>query len=475
MTARRPAAWFRIAAAGLAGLVLLVACGGGDVGSGGTGAPITGLSVGTVNGFGSVIVDGVRFDDSKALAMAETEPGKDTPAEVRMGQRVEVEFDKTSAAIAVRVEAAVVGPVASVDAPGRFTVLGQTVTVNSDAAAGPVTQLGGGYAAVSDVKAGDAVEVHGLLVPQGSGSAIQATRIDRRAVLPAYLKVTGTVSGLGGVSQFKLGTLTVDASAATVLPAGRSLANGEVVAVLGPVASLSTDTAGAPRLNAAQVRIRKLATEVEQTYVSGAIVGLDTTAHTFTADGVKVDYSAAAFTPPATVPANGMYVRVAGKLRSDGTLAATAVMVRDGETESEAELKGTIVGFSPATKTFTVRDVTVDASTAPLEGCPVGGLADGLFVEVHGNLSSSSVIATTVECEDVPAGGIVEREGRAGSVNLDAKTFVLTHEGTTQAVAWTADTYFRSLTPDTLDGKKVSVEGILNAGVLTATKVKLEE
>ena len=227
-TTGRLGTWLRAGAAGMAGLLILVACGGGDVGSGGTGAPVTGLSVGTVNGFGSVIVDGVRFDDSKVLAVAETEPGKDVPAEVRLGDRVEVAFEQAGTATGVRVEAAVVGPVAGIDLQGRLTVLGQTVLVNADPAAGPVTQLGGGYLAASDVMVSDVVEVHGMTVSRDSGPAIQATRIERRGALPAFLKVTGTVSelGVGAASRFKIGTLTVDAASAAVLPAGTSLANG---------------------------------------------------------------------------------------------------------------------------------------------------------------------------------------------------------------------------------------------------------
>jgi len=47
------------ALAGALALVTLASCGGGGVvGSGGTGVS-TGLTVGTVSGFGSVIVDGV--------------------------------------------------------------------------------------------------------------------------------------------------------------------------------------------------------------------------------------------------------------------------------------------------------------------------------------------------------------------------------------------------------------------------------
>ncbi len=474
MTTRHPAAWSVIVAC-MAGLLMLASCGGG-VGSGGTGAPEAGVEVGTVNGFGSVIVDGIRFDDRNAPAVAETEPGKDVAVEVRLGDRVELEFMQAGTASSLRVEAALVGPVAGVVTPGRFSVLGQTVIVNDSPAAGPVTQLGG-YLGATDVLVGDVVEVHGFLVPQGSGWAIQATRIDREAALPAYVKVSGPVSelGVGGALQFKLGELAVDASAASMLPGGRSLANGQVVAVLGRAAALSGADTAAPRLVASQVRIKSLPAEGSATYLSGSIASLDTSARTFLIGNLRVDYSAAALTPSTAVLANGMYVRVFGSSRSDGTLAATALAIRDGRSEAEAELKGTITGFDAATQTFTIRDVNVDASRARFEGCPGTGLADGLFAEVQGSLNHTTLMADEVRCESEPGDGIVEREGTAGSVDLNARTFVLTRQGTTQTVGWTAQTFFRGVTPDTLSGKPVSVEGVLSGGVLNASKVKLDD
>lgn len=466
-------AWLRTGAI-VAGFVVLASCGGG-VGSGGTGAPPTDVALGTVNGFGSVIVDGIRFDDRGTLAVAETEPGKDTPVEVRLGDRVEVGFVQTGMATSLRVEAALVGPLTSVSAPGRFVVLGQTVIVNDNPSAGPVTQLGGGYVATGDVLAGDVVEVHGLLVPQGTGWAIQATRIERESALPAYVKVTGAISelGIGGASLFKIGTLAVDARAADVRPSGRSLMNGQVVVVLGRATTLGADSTGAPSLIANQVRIRSLPLDAEQAYLSGSIAGLDTTTKTLLIGAQKVDYSAATLTPANAVLANGMYVRVLGASRMDGTLAASAVVVRDGMSGSEAELAGTITGFNAATQVFTIRDVSVDASHARLQGCPAGGLADGVFAHVHGSLSNTMVIAEELECQDEPAGGTIEREGTAASVDTGARTFVLIQVGKTQPVSWSADTFFRNVTPETLSGSKVGVEGVLSNGTLNARKVKV--
>jgi hypothetical protein len=53
---------------------VLAACGGGGSSSA-DGVASTGLSVGTVTGFGSIIVDGVRYDDRNVRISVDTESG----------------------------------------------------------------------------------------------------------------------------------------------------------------------------------------------------------------------------------------------------------------------------------------------------------------------------------------------------------------------------------------------------------------
>lgn len=446
-------------------LALVCACGGG-VGSGGTGAPV-GVAQGTVNGFGSVIVDGTRFDNRSAPAYAELSPGDLTITEARLGQRVEIGYRQAGVADSLRIDAALSGAVSSIDGGGGFTVLGQPVVVNADPARGPVTQFDGGYAGAADVAAGDIVEVHGVLVPQGMASFIQATRVDKRAALPKFLKVTGRVSLLANNGVFALGTLSVDAGGAAVVKDG-PLANGQVVAVLARPASLTTGGTG-PRLVAAQVRVRTLDDTGAEATVSGRISALDTAARRFTIADLRVDYSATPF-----VPANDWYVQVRGVLTAAGVLKAEAIVLRDGKTSAEAELKGNIAGFEAATRRFRVRGVAVDASSAHIEGCAGGVLAEGLYVEVEGRLNATGVIAKEVKCESESEGATIEREGLAGSVNAGAASFVLTTGRGPVTVHWSARTYFKNISAQTLAGARVEVEGVLAGGVLEASKVSLE-
>ena len=185
-------AWRRLAA----GLALggLVSCGG--VGSGGSGMT-AGVTDGTVNGFGSVIVDSVSYDDRIASVVSEVAPGSDALSQVKLGQRISLQFDATGVAHTVRVDAALAGPVTSVDSANQLSMLGQTVMININGVAGPITQFGDGYSQLADVLPGDSVAVHGLLVRQTGSYVIQATRIDKLSTAPAYLRATGIVSNLG--------------------------------------------------------------------------------------------------------------------------------------------------------------------------------------------------------------------------------------------------------------------------------------
>jgi hypothetical protein len=156
-------------------------------------------------------------------------------------------------------------------------------------------------------------------------------------------------------------------------------------------------------------------------------------------------------------------------------VSATSVKVRDGRSEAEAELKGNVEALDLATLRFSVRGVAVDASRAEIESCPNGALADGQFVEVEGALGATGVIAKSVHCEDEPGDATIERKGTAGSVDAAASRFTLS-SGTDAVltVRWTELTYFKNVTPATLAGQRVEVEGKLIDGVLVAQKVQVE-
>lgn len=119
--------------------IALGSCGGGSgmetgVGSGGSGAPLS-VSVGTVTGFGSVIVNGERYDETRAAVYIDEGPDRATAATVsaiRLGMHVELKH-RNFVISTITAASELVGPVTSVGA-GGFVALGQTVRTNADPA-----------------------------------------------------------------------------------------------------------------------------------------------------------------------------------------------------------------------------------------------------------------------------------------------------------------------------------------------------
>jgi hypothetical protein len=437
-------------------------CGGGAVGSGGSGSPV--VTQGTVSGFGSILVDGQRFDDRDARTETEDEPGASTLAEAKLGHRVEVEYVVDGIAQVVRVEPEARGLVESVGSNG-FTVLGQTVRINTDGAAGPVTQFGNFYTSLADVQAGHWVEVHGVPVLEAGGYVIRATRIERRLLPPLYLRVAGIVSATSG-SRFTIGALQVETAGAPVLPAGQSISVGRRVVVFARPSRLA-----AGLLAADLVRIKAFVGGSAESYLGGVIAGYNAGTSSFDLGGVTVRAAGAQVEPVGGVLANGVYVQVRGGFASDGSFVANRVRIRSDGSGPQAELRGTI--YALGATTFEVRGVTVNYAAATVRDCG-SGLADGVFVEVKGNLGLTGVNAQEVRCETaVSSDSVIERRGTAGNVDVAARTFTLTPLlGAPVAVDWTALTYFKDITPATLQGASVGAEGVLVNGRLVALRIR---
>jgi hypothetical protein len=466
---------FTQALAALWCVILMVACGGaGELGSGGTGTGSS-AALGTVTGLGSVFVDGVRFDDSNAAVQIDNLTDTPDTTEAKLGQRVELSFTVDGVAQTVRIEPEVIGVVSAVQAGGGFAVLGQAVVVNADATAGPVTQFDGGYTSLADVQVSDLVEVHGVPRSSGGVTVIQATRVEKRAAL-SYLRVVGVVSGLTGTGpmrQFSLGGLAIDSGVALVVPASRALANGQTVVVLALTSDLQTMGAGAPQLTARWVRIRERSNGPVQAYVGGAVSNLGLTS--FSLGGMSVNYSGSTEVTGGSL-ANGRYVQVRGDFAADGSLSATRIKLRDGLLD--AELRGTALAYNAVAKTFTVRDVPVNAAGPNVIDSSCLADLNGVYVEVKGRLSLTGVIAESVKCSSEPAGAVVGRRGAASNAVFDSKTFLLTVDGSPLTVRWTVLTFFRdglNGTAASLNGRNLRVEGVVLAnGTLVATKVRLD-
>jgi hypothetical protein len=150
--------------------------------------------------------------------------------------------------------------------------------------------------------------------------------------------------------------------------------------------------------------------------------------------------------------------------------------------ERESELKGTALDVVAAPLSFEVRGVRVDASGVTPLNCSAG-VVEGGFVEVVGVLTPTGVRATSVECRDNAGGGgngaenrTITARGTASAVDLAALRFTVTGSTGTYTVQWDAEgTSFKRVTPATLAGASVKVQGRVEAGVLVARQVQRDD
>jgi hypothetical protein len=177
---------------------------------------------------------------------------------------------------------------------------------------------------------------------------------------------------------------------------------------------------------------------------------------------------------PADLTA-GPLVGVSGIEQADGTILARRVE-RKGADDTQVEIKGEIASLTATT--FSVAGLTVDFAGATIDNsiAAVGGLADGLFVEVKSAQAPAAGVltATRVELDD---NGVPENQGV--EVRLEGLVTALSAAGFEvdgHPVTTDAQTLFkRGLITDVALGRSVEVEGVIGAnGVLAATEVSFE-
>jgi uncharacterized protein DUF5666 len=333
-------------------LAVLVACGGGSTGS----MPHTGsqsvVTFGTITAFGSVFVNGVRYDVSRAtvkkndnvVAQAGLAVG-----EVAVVRGREDTQTGQGEADSVDVEDSVVGPITTLTG-NQLTVLGQTISVTANTSFGP------GIADLAALKGGDSIEVSGL---PGMGGVIMATRIGR-AESNEPLQVLGTV-GTVSATTLMINGLTVDFSTANVSGfASGKPATGDLVIARGTVFDST-----AVKLTATAVR---LAETDRGDQAEGGLVeeeGLITrfgSATDFDVAGAKVTTTA------STVFKNGTAADLALNVRVEvrGTLDANKVLMADVvdiEHIAVIGLAATVSGVDATMSTLTVLGVTISVDT----------------------------------------------------------------------------------------------------------------
>jgi Domain of unknown function (DUF5666) len=379
---------------GLAALacLLLAACGGSDstpTSAGPSASSEQNVTVsGAITGFGSVYVNGVRFDTSNATIMKDD--SRATQGELRVGQTVHLQGrvdDSTGRAVAdsIRQDNELEGPISAVNTAAQtFVVLAHTVRVT------PETSFDDSFGGFAALTVGRQVEVSGMR--NASGDLI-ATRIEGRSAGATQLEIQGRITTLDTVTRkFRIDNLVVDYSGATLQDFGSSaLTNGQLVEVKGN----ALNSAG--ELVATRVELRNFETgtgnfrrEVEglvTRFVSATdfdVAGrpVTTTASTRYENGTAADL-AINVKVEAEGSINASGVLVASKVEFKRSNNAGVAGVVDTVTPDSAGLGGTL---SVLGVTITVDNNTriEDKSDARIETFRLANIRAGDYVRVRG-------------------------------------------------------------------------------------------
>jgi len=383
-------------------VVQLSGCGGGGGGvaglsSGGTGS----FTSGTISGLGSIIVNGIRYDDANANKISRDD---DTAfgGDLRVGMVVSIQGSPVVAATTVNGTATATayriscgseweGPVSSVNVgASSFVVLGLTVDVLTSTVfeGATVTQL-------SDLNVSHFVEVHGY-VDQTTGH-LQATLVEATTTQPAHYKLSGVVNSFDGTQHtFKLGLVAQPSNqiswvdnASTTVPS--SWGNGVFVRVT------MTSTLQATKVRLLTSPMAQLNAEDEHDAEIHGFISTYTSPADFIVNGIPIDASSARLAGGSLQV--GVRVEIHGSI-SNGVLVATKVETPSNTDVAtrEFEFHGTVSNWSVGAQTFDLHGLTFEYNgSTNMHGIT---LANGLHLELKATRASGGWLVKEIQLDD---------------------------------------------------------------------------
>ncbi len=373
--------------------LLLVGCGGGDSPPSSTSS---GVSVGTITGFGSVFVNGVKFETEDAIITRGGEQVQDD-SHLELGMVVVVQGDiQNGIASSVSFEENVKGPADGVATGDTFSVMGQTVITNA------ATVFDDGVS-LANIAAGDILEISGL---RDANDAIITSFVEKKAG-PADVRrysVIGKVHTLDkDASTFMIGGLSINYSPPTDV---NDLADGHPVD--GQLVEVKDDNKGY-----APGSLTLAATKVEpqnqfgDADIDGAELEIESIVTDPVVDGkfkmgnLEVQITDATVILYGTVDniIVGTRLEVEGVLDSNGVLQAEKIEFEDNEVRITARVD--IDGVDTVNNTVTLIGITVKIITDPAaegktemedengETLTLTGISDGDYLEIEGFLGAA--------------------------------------------------------------------------------------
>lgn len=376
--------WLLLTASTLSG------CGGGDLlaqlpGTGGTGIFVSG----SIAGFGSVIVNRIRFDDSSATIQLDGVTRQSS--DLRLGMMAVVQGERGSdltlgTASKIEVWSLAQGVVTAVNAQnGEFSLAGMTFQTDANT-------VFDGLNSAATVASGLRLSVWGLqagsLIAGTAGGRWQATRV--ALAQDATLVSTG-VATIHNQQPYLSGMLLSGSVAS-------KLGDGQLVRVQG---SMHPSGLG---MVVDRVSSRGMAQAIADNHATGeiemeAVVTALASARRFSMGGVDVDAGTAVVSPPGMTISVGQRLEVEGTWQG-GLLLATKVEVKNEASAQVIEIKAKIEQFTSLAN-FVVRGQRCDASaiTSVGHGTPAD-LRVGVLIQLKGTLVGNVLMVSELEIDN---------------------------------------------------------------------------
>jgi hypothetical protein len=379
---------------------MLASCGGEDDS---VSVDATQTAIGTISGFGSVIVNGVRFDDSNAsVSMDDATRSRD---QLRVGMVVRVRgrinADATGVAESIQYNDCVQGPITAMNqVRNTVTVLGQTVQLDEETVFDGVTLRD-----MNGFAVGDQVEVSCL--PDPANNQFRATRMELKARFQngiSELEVKGVVANLvPGGDTFTINGLTVNFAGVAAGNRPTGLANGMTVEAGGKNFANGVLTADQLR---DRDRDRVSYPDGDGIEVEGYVAEFVSNSSDFKVSGQTVN-AANAVIKNGTVAdiRNGLKIEAEGMVSNGVLVASVLVIKKQANVRVEAGLQS--VDATLGTVTLLGRSIKVNADTDLRDGAANSGQptaitlaalnpADRLEVKAYKD-PTGTLVATRVE------------------------------------------------------------------------------
>lgn len=467
---------------------LLASCGGSGgsqtAGIDGSGAPVASSNTnGTIDGFGSVIVNGVKYESDNAEVLINGQ--RATESELRVGYRVSVtgttRNGKTSAD-KIEFIPSIVGEITAFNPAAKtLVVLGKTIQVTNntlfDAAIKPASLAG--------LTLGQRILVSGAVAADGS---ISASRIELSS--SESLQLTGQIANLTGTSFNLNGTSVVYSGAQLINLEGNRFINGARVTVIGVMNNNQLQASLVIGLN------KTLSRDLDSADIEGFITRF-ASATDFDVDGIS------ATTTNQTRFENGTRsdLRLGAKVEVEGTVNSNGALVASDvefEQDSNNKINGTVTAINLSSsignnngiisgllevdgiaistnKQTRYEDKQLDVRRFNLASLNLGDL-----VEVTGYSTADGFIATKIERRDVDDDGDEGREFEGVISGIGADYFILFG----RKIYTTADTQITGgdgepLTPTAFYlialNQQIEVRGNTINGEFYASQIELED